>query len=61
MRDDFKATDQQLIQRTVQQHVSDFVKILPKHVDGWKSELQDCSAPVQALVNKAEQLRHVEK
>lgn len=53
--------DQNLIQRTVQQHALNFVQILPKHIAEWRTALQESSGPVQALLNKSEQLRHVEK
>lgn len=53
--------DQELIQRTVQKHVLEFIKILPKYVEEWKMILQECTVPVQSLLNRAGQLRSVEK
>lgn len=53
--------DQNAIQTIVQQNVQNFVKMLPKHVSGWKSALEDSTVPLQGLLNRAEQLRHVEK
>lgn len=54
------STDQIVMQRNVQQNVYSFVELLPKHVVGWKLALEEFKAPVQALLNQAEQLRHVE-
>lgn len=53
--------EENLSHYAIQQNIHNFVELLPKHVSGWKSALQECSAPVQTLLNQAEQLRHVEK
>lgn len=53
--------DQNKICCVVQKHVQEFVQILPKHITGWNLAIQESSAPVQALLNKAEQMRHIEK
>lgn len=55
------SVEQDVVQREVQQNVIKFTEMLAKHVTNWNLLLQEASKPVQALVNKAEQLRHVEK
>lgn len=53
--------DQKIIQSAIQTHALDFMKMLPNHVAEFEKLLQECTDPVNALVNKAEQVRHVEK
>lgn len=52
--------DNKNIDATVQQNLRNFAKILPTHVEAWRSALQESADPVRALLNQAEQLRSVE-
>lgn len=46
---------------SVQEKLRNFVKILPNHVESWRSILQESVIPVRALLNQAEQLRSIER
>ncbi|KAJ8943507.1 hypothetical protein NQ318_016287 [Aromia moschata] len=45
----------------VQRHVINFCKILPVHVEKWRTILVDLVKPSSALCNYSEQVRHIER
>lgn len=44
-----------------QKYVANFCKILPSHLEAWKSLQENASKPLHSLVNFSEQLNHIEK
>lgn len=53
--------DMDSLEQSVQNHLKKFTKILPSHVETWKKLLGEAQTPARALMNYAEQLRHVER
>lgn len=49
------------LEATVQKNVVNFCRILPSYVEKWKRLLEEAQKLTRALLNYAEQLRHVER
>ncbi|CAH2008950.1 unnamed protein product [Acanthoscelides obtectus] len=55
-----KILDMEEIEKNIQKNVVNYCKMLPGHVEKWKTLLGQVQKPAKALGNYSEQLRHVE-
>ncbi|XP_049819557.1 uncharacterized protein LOC109605349 isoform X2 [Aethina tumida] len=45
----------------IQKQIDSLSALLPKHVDSWKSAIQEAKKVVRALINFSEQISHIKK